>query len=79
MESETWALGDGNSVAYTEDYSLYRAMLSVKGVEWFGTYSKEGRDFGWQAIFPTRLKRRLTKRTLSKKRTIRPQEPTPLK
>ena len=57
MESETWPLGDGNSVAYTEDYSLYRAMLSVSGVEWFGTYSKEGRDYACQVIFPTRLKR----------------------
>ena len=61
MESETWAMGDGNSVLYTEDYAAYRRVLSVRGVEWFGTYSKAGLDFAWQVVFPTRLKRRLTK------------------
>ena len=62
MESETWALGDGSSVLYTEDYETYRKVLSVKDVEWFGTYTKSGLDFAWQVIFPTGLKSTLRKR-----------------
>ena len=62
MGYEIWPLGDGNSVAYTEDYAAYRKALSMKGVEWFGTYTKAGLDFAWQVIFPTRLKGTLRKR-----------------
>ena len=62
MESETWAMGDGNSVLYTEDYAAYRRVLSVRGVEWFGTYSQHDRDYAWQVVFPTRLKSTLRKR-----------------
>lgn len=59
-----WALGDGNSVAHTEDYATYLKWRSVSGTEWFGTYRKDGYDFAWQVIFPTRLKRRLRKLVL---------------
>jgi len=62
MEYETWPLGDGNSVVYTEDYAMYRRALSMSGVEWFGTYRKHGYDFAWQVVFPTRLKSTLRKR-----------------
>lgn len=74
MAYETWPMGDGNSVAYTEDYVTYRKALSVSGVEWFGTYMKGGLDFAWQVIFPTHLKRRLTNRIRAKRTPKQPQE-----
>ena len=78
MGYETWAVGDGNSVAYTEDYATYRKALSVKGAKWFGTYSKAGLDFAWQVIFPTRLKRRLTKLIRAKTCPETPTKTTPV-
>ena len=60
MVYETWPLGDGNSVVYTEDYDLYCELLSIPRVEWFGTYSDvRGRDFAWQVRYPNGLKDRV--------------------
>lgn len=52
----TWNMLD-HDVLYTEDYDLFKEMLSICGVEKFGTYRDHKRGiFAWQVRYPKTLR-----------------------
>lgn len=54
--TESWAMHD-MYVTYTEDDKLLRDLLTIKGVEKFGTYRDKKRGvYAWQVVYPKSLR-----------------------
>lgn len=56
--TSTWPAGNRYWYTCTEDYELHRELLTIGPVSWSGTYPDvwSGRQFGWQILYPHRLK-----------------------
>ena len=52
--AETWKIGRSRYVTYTESLPLLKDLLSIPGVEMRATYSRRGREFGWDVMYPER-------------------------
>ena len=70
MNENTWSLGAGRWCTYTEDYDLLNELLTLKQVERRAVYSKHGRDFGWDVMYPTAVKGKV--RRLLAARSLKP-------
>ena len=56
MNENTWSLGAGRWCTYTEDYELLEKLLAIEGVERRAVYSKHGREFGWDVMYPREIR-----------------------